>query len=353
MLDFIVTFRIIIIILIHLLTLLIIKLINGLESLHGPVSKLPRFAPANVHWFCANNHNNKFNAFVTDACCQARSRRRCDTSFNSIDASLAQHQVSVVPLISLPVAIRVLLQNVRLRSHCLPKQRDLHSLSTKSRNIQCWWLVLWISQTMWRIIKWPFQIKFFSCFIHLLQEIQYLRVVLELTRLGNPLALLNGREFFLQYLFNVYFWKIIILVLFFILFETSLTLFRLLVSILISTALITLSTACLSWKLIIILFEQLVRLRAGQLLTFGILFLYFLFLLLSLNWHTESLAQLNLEFFIFLRLLQVLLKLLFSFLTILLKQVPKVLSQLVCCIVSTGQHKSIEQLSYSEGVTLH
>lgn len=48
-LHLVVTFRIIIIIPFHFIALLIIKLINGLEALHGPVSQLPGLTPADIH----------------------------------------------------------------------------------------------------------------------------------------------------------------------------------------------------------------------------------------------------------------------------------------------------------------
>ena len=48
MLHLVVTFGIIMIS-IPSIVLLIIKLVNGLESLHGPVSELPCFAPPDVH----------------------------------------------------------------------------------------------------------------------------------------------------------------------------------------------------------------------------------------------------------------------------------------------------------------
>ena len=48
MLDLVISF-VVNIIPVHLFTLLVVKLIDGLEPLHGPVCELPRLAPPNVH----------------------------------------------------------------------------------------------------------------------------------------------------------------------------------------------------------------------------------------------------------------------------------------------------------------
>ena len=126
-------------------TLLVVKLVNHFQPLHGPVCELPCFTPADIHWFCANNHNHKINSFVTDTCCQAWTGRWRNTGFYSINASLTEHQVRVVPLVSLPVAVRVLLQDVRLGTNRVPKKRDFHGMSTQTRYVQRSCFIIWIS----------------------------------------------------------------------------------------------------------------------------------------------------------------------------------------------------------------
>jgi len=56
---------------------------------------------------------------------------------------------------------------------------------------------------MRRVIKRSFQIHVFSSFVHLLEEVHDLGVVLELALLCNPLTLPDWWELLLHYLLNV------------------------------------------------------------------------------------------------------------------------------------------------------
>ena len=111
MLNFIISFTVDIIF-IHLFALLVIELVDGLETLHGPICELPCLAPPNIHRLGAYYDNHQLDTFVADARAKAWSGRRRNARFDSVNAALTQHQVRVIPLIRLSIPICILLNDV-------------------------------------------------------------------------------------------------------------------------------------------------------------------------------------------------------------------------------------------------
>jgi len=83
--------RFIVVNIIPLFTLLVVKLVYGLETLHGPICQLPRLAPPNVHRLRADYYHHKLDALVADARAQAWSSRWRDARLYSVNAALTQH----------------------------------------------------------------------------------------------------------------------------------------------------------------------------------------------------------------------------------------------------------------------
>ena len=108
---------IILIIVAHALA--VVKLVYGLQPLDRPVGKFPCFRPPDVHVLGADDNHYQVDAFVTYAGRQAWPSGGRDSSLDAIDSSLAEHEMGVVPLVSLPISIGILLNDVSLRAHDL------------------------------------------------------------------------------------------------------------------------------------------------------------------------------------------------------------------------------------------
>ena len=106
------------------------------KSMHGPICEFPSFGPTNVHIFSANDDYYQINPVKAYAGTETRSSCRSHTSLDAIDASLTQHQVSVVPLVCPPIAISVFLDGEKLSSYKLFKLRYLHSCCRKLGHIK-------------------------------------------------------------------------------------------------------------------------------------------------------------------------------------------------------------------------
>ena len=107
----------------------ILEFFYSAKSMHGPICELPSFGPTNVHVFSANYDYYQVNPVKAYAGAEARSSSWSHSRLDPIDASLAEHQVSVVPLVSSPIAITVLLDSEKLSSHKLLELWNLHSCS--------------------------------------------------------------------------------------------------------------------------------------------------------------------------------------------------------------------------------
>lgn len=107
---------------------LILELLDGAESVHRPVSKLPRLRPSDIHVLGSNYHNYELNPVEADTCTQARTSGGRDARLYSIDAPLAEHEVRVVPLIGFSISIGVLLDSVELCADDFAEFLQLHSL---------------------------------------------------------------------------------------------------------------------------------------------------------------------------------------------------------------------------------
>lgn len=167
MFYFVITLVVVIVVL-HFLALLIVKLVDCFEPLHCPICKLPSLAPPDVHRLRANYHHYKLDSFVANTGCEAWPSWWGNSSFYSVDSSLSQHQVRVVPLVCLSISIRVLLHDHWFRAHYFLEKRQFHCVSAQLSNIKCSWLVVWISQSVRWIVGRSFQIELLSSFIHLL-----------------------------------------------------------------------------------------------------------------------------------------------------------------------------------------
>lgn len=105
----------------------LLELSDSLHSSHSPVGKLPRFRPPNVHVFGVEDHNYQFEFVIHYARAQTRSCVWCDSSLDSVDASLAEHQVSIEPLVISLVSIGVLLHIVELGAAYFSEPGVLHA----------------------------------------------------------------------------------------------------------------------------------------------------------------------------------------------------------------------------------
>lgn len=106
------------------------------KSVHRPVCKLPSFRPTNVHIFSADYNNNEVNPIEAYTRTEAGSRRWSNSRLYPINASLSQHQVSIVPFVSPFVSVCVLLHTEELCSYEFFKLRNLHSRSANPCNIK-------------------------------------------------------------------------------------------------------------------------------------------------------------------------------------------------------------------------
>jgi len=105
----------------------VLELGDRFHPCHGPVRELPRFRPADVHIFGADDHNDNFEVVVHDRGAKARTCVGRDASLDTVDAALSQHKVGIVPLVGLPVSVGVLLHLVKLCAHHFPELWEFHA----------------------------------------------------------------------------------------------------------------------------------------------------------------------------------------------------------------------------------
>ena len=110
---------IIILIIIIADALSVVELVYSLQPLDSPVGKFPCLRPPDVHILRADDNHDQVDAFITDTCRKARASGWRDSSLNTVNSSLSEHQMGVVPFVSFPIAIRILLNDVSLRAHHL------------------------------------------------------------------------------------------------------------------------------------------------------------------------------------------------------------------------------------------
>ena len=99
--------------------------------MHSPVCKFPRLWPTDVHVLCTYDDDNKVNTIHAYTSAEARSSSGCYSSLDAVDSPLAQHQMSVVPLVGSPVAISIFLHSEELSAHKFFKLRNFHSSCRK------------------------------------------------------------------------------------------------------------------------------------------------------------------------------------------------------------------------------
>ena len=114
----------------------ILEFFYSAKSMHGPICQFPSFGPTNVHIFSTYNDNYQVNPVKAYAGAEARSSSWSHSSLDSIDASLAEHQVSVVPLVGSPISICVLLDGEKLCPNKLLELWNLHSCSGQLGHIK-------------------------------------------------------------------------------------------------------------------------------------------------------------------------------------------------------------------------
>lgn len=148
--------------------------------MHGPICELPSFRPTNIHVFSTNNDYYQVNPVKAYAGAEARSSSWSHSRLDTINASLAEHQVCVVPLVSSPIAISVLLDGEKFSSYKLLELRNLHSCSRKLSDIKSCGFIIVVGKSMRRVILTALEAQLLSEFVHLLQEVQYFRMVPEL-----------------------------------------------------------------------------------------------------------------------------------------------------------------------------
>lgn len=162
-----------------------LKFSNGFHSLHGPISQLPCFRPSYIHRFRPQNNDYYFKIIIPHRCAQAWSSIRRHSSFNSIDASLPQHQMCIVPLVCFAVSIRILFHYMLLCAHYFPELFYLHAFGCQLCDVECTCFVVIIWETVWTVVECILQVKGFCCFIHFFEEIEDLRVITKLASLLN------------------------------------------------------------------------------------------------------------------------------------------------------------------------
>jgi len=171
------------------LLLLVLELFNRSQPVHCPIGKFPGLRPTDVHVFSGDNNDYQFNTIKAYACTQAWTCSWGDTCFDSINSSLPQHQVSVVPFIGFPVTIRILFDGVKLGAYHLSEFFKLHGFRAQPRHVQGCGFIIVIRQSMGRIIKCPLQIQLLCCFVHFLEEVHDFDIVFKLggsDHVGRP-----------------------------------------------------------------------------------------------------------------------------------------------------------------------
>ena len=94
---------------------------------HRPVRKFPCFRPPYIHVFGIYYHNYQFKIVVPDTCAQAWSSIWRNTRFDTVDSSLSQHQVSIVPFICSFVSICIFLHDKELLTYNFSELLNLHT----------------------------------------------------------------------------------------------------------------------------------------------------------------------------------------------------------------------------------
>ena len=158
----------------------VLEFFNRSKPMHRPICQLPSFWPTNVHVLSAYNNDYKVDTIEANAGAQTRPRSWSHARFDSIDASLAQHQVCVVPLVGSLVSVRVLLDREELSADEVFELRDLHCRSAQFCNVERCRLIVIIRKPMRRIILAAFEAQIFSVLVHLLEEIEDFGIVPEL-----------------------------------------------------------------------------------------------------------------------------------------------------------------------------
>ena len=163
----------------------LLELRDRLHACHCPVRQLPRFRPADVLVLRAQDDHCDFKVFVPNTGAQAGTCVGSDACLDSVDASLAQHQVGVVPLVRFSVSIGVFLHLVKLSADNVSEALELHALGRQFGNIQGRRFVLHVRKSVRTVIRRVLQPKTLCRFIHLFQKEQHLWVVSELGKLHH------------------------------------------------------------------------------------------------------------------------------------------------------------------------
>lgn len=82
--------------------------------MHCPVCEFPGLRPTNVHVLSAYDDHYEVNTIHAYTGAETRPSGWSHSGLDTIDSPLAQHQVSIVPFVGPPVAIRVLLDRKEL-----------------------------------------------------------------------------------------------------------------------------------------------------------------------------------------------------------------------------------------------
>lgn len=144
---------IIIIIISIFFTFLIIKFINCFKSLHCPICQFPCLTPSDFHRFCSNNYYYQIDSLIVYTCAETRTCRWSNSCFYSINSSLAQHQMSIVPFICFFISICILFKNKRFSIHHFSELLIFHCHCTQFCNIKSTLFIVRIRKSMRRIIK--------------------------------------------------------------------------------------------------------------------------------------------------------------------------------------------------------
>jgi len=164
------------------LVLQVLKLCDRFHAGHCPVRQLPSFRPPDVHVFGADDCHDDLKVVVHHRSAQARSCVRGDSRLYAIDASLAQHQVRVVPLVGLFIAVCVLLNHIEFGPHYLFENWNFHADGRQLGNVECACLVIDIRQPMGTVVLSILKPQPVSALIHFFHEKHNLWIVLKMGR---------------------------------------------------------------------------------------------------------------------------------------------------------------------------
>ena len=107
--------------------LCLLELSYSFHSSHGPVGQFPSLRPPNVHVLRIQDHNYQFEFVVPYRSTQAWPCVWSNSSFDSVDSSLPEHEVSVEPLVVASVSVCVLLDIVELGAYDISELLVLHA----------------------------------------------------------------------------------------------------------------------------------------------------------------------------------------------------------------------------------